>query len=57
MRCQRELDLCVPRPEHAAVVDANRALQVRFKELLTTRVEALVTVSQLAAAKVGWCKL
>ena len=50
-RCRRELDLRVPRAEHAAVVDANRALQVRFKELLETRVNSLVAASQLAAAK------
>jgi chromosome segregation ATPase len=50
-RCQRELDLCVPRPEHAAVVDANRALQVRFKELLETRVKSAVSSAQLKAAQ------
>ena len=50
-RCRRELDLRVPRAEHAAVVDANRALQVRFKELLETRVNSLVAASQHAAAQ------
>ena len=45
-RCRRELDLRVPRAEHAAVVDANRALQVRFKELLETRVNSLVAASR-----------
>ena len=30
-RAQRELDLCIPRAEHAAVADAHRALQLRFK--------------------------
>ena len=50
-RCQRELDLCVPRAEHAALAESNRSLQTRFKELLETKTDSLVTASQLAAAK------
>ena len=51
VRCQRELDLCVPRAEHAALAESNRSLQTRFKELLETKTDSLVTASQLAAAK------
>ena len=50
-RCQRELDLCVPRAEHAALAESNRSLQTRFKELLETKTNSLVTASQLAAAR------
>ena len=52
-RCQRELDLCVPRAEHAALAESNRSLQTRFKELLETKTDSLVTASQLGGGQGG----
>ena len=50
-RCQRELDLCVPKHEHATLADNHRTLQARFKELLALRADNAVSAAQLRAAK------
>lgn len=50
-RARRELEMCVPRDEHARVVTEAKALQHRHKELLESRLESSIAATKLAAAE------